>query len=282
MKIPQTLLTGTILAGVGVYKTAKDYIIAPKEQKTRTLIRNTTSLTIATGVVFSADKVLLKYLSSKNLQTLIHNSSSKIITNKYIQKTLNFINPKIKFKPLKLELLSDIITNSIQSASLLSLALFSGVFSGIATDKILKKIRPERIEKINNFEFRNNNLNKSFNKISDHKVIDKLMTQENKTLFLNAADLIGTTGIRNNPLDKPFVIMHGISMVGEEQNLKKILEQSATGILTEAIIPTIFISAANSLTKNKKCFIRFSSIASSFCVGNILGNNIGQRLTQEV
>ena len=100
-------------------------------------------------------------------------------------------------------------------------------------------------------------------------------------LLMNTTKVFEAAGFMQNPFEKPSVVLGGLDMA-KEQNFQKIVEQTASGIVAEALIPTFCISLTNSLTTNKSMWVKIPALAASMYVGNFIGEKVGNQLTHEI
>ena len=289
MKIPQTIITGTILVGAGAYNTYKDYVNASQEQKKRTLTRNIAALGAAAVAVISADRFLSKKFSSEILQNFSHKVSNAIIQNKFIKKITNKIKPNFELKPVKLEALSNMIADCTKDVVLTTTAALSGIAVGLIVDKILvwnKKTDKQKgidatQQQLPQQQPKQIILPKKIHNILDNSVVNKVTNDKTQNLIMNTAKVFEAAGFMTNPFEMPSVIMSSLDMA-KEKNIQKIVEQTSSGIVAEALIPTFFISLTNSLTRNKSFWIKLPAIAASFAVGDFIGEKVGTALTHEI
>ncbi len=283
MKLNQALLTGTILIGAGAYKTWKDYNEAPQGQKKRILVRNTTALGTAALAVFSADKFLSRRFSSETLQDYSHKISSAILNNKIVKKLSGKLLPTKELQPLRFEALSDVIANCTKDVILTASAGLAGIGAGYLVDKIVYR---KKIKEVQNPVEAAPTLPKQFlptkvDNLLKNQYVTKIANEKTKNLFMNATKVFEAAGFIQNPFDMPSVVLGSLDMA-KEKNLQKIVEQSASGIVAEALIPTLCISVANSLTKNKSWMVKIPAIAGSFYAGNFVGEKVGDAMTHEI
>ncbi len=288
MRINQALLTGTILIGAGAYKTINDYNEAPKEQKNRVLVRNTVALGTAALAVFSTDKFLARRFSSETLQDYSHKISSAILNNKFVKKTVGKLLPKKELHPVKFEALSDLIANCTKDVLLTASAGLAGIVAGVGIDQLLYRNKNEQASnqptQVNNQELvgpRKSLLPKKVSNILENPYVAKVANEKTKDLFMNTTKVFEAAGFIQNPFEMPSVVLGSLDMA-KEKNFQKIVEQSATGIVAEALIPTLCISVTNSLTKNKSWFVKLPAIAASFYAGNFVGEKVGDVMTHEI
>ncbi len=292
MKLRQTLITGSVLVGAGAYKTYRDYIEAPQEQKTRTLIRNTTALGAAALAVFSTDKFLANKFSSETLQKFSHKISSKILNNKVIKKISNKFVPKKELKPVKLEALSDMISNCTKDVLLSAVAGLAGISAGLIVDKLLFRKNTAKLKDTENktiLEQKEQNLGKSskivlpksVSQIVENPVVTKIANERTRNIIMNTTKVFEAAGFISNPFEMPSVVLSGLDMA-KERNLQKIVEQTSSGIVAEALIPTFCVSLTNSLTKNRSVLVKLPALAASFYVGDFIGGKVGDIMIHEI
>ena len=292
MRISQTFITGAILLGAGAYNTYKDYLTAPQEQKARTLTRNITALGAAAVAVVSADRFLSSKFSSEVIQNFSHNVSNRILKNKYVQKISSKLFPKKQLQPVKLEALADMVANCTKDVTLTATAALAGITSGLCVDKILSlskkadiqaqkaELQTQQIQQ-KQAQAKQLILPKRVHNILENPMMTKVANDKTKNLIMNTTKVFEAAGLITNPFEMPSVIMGSLDMA-KEKNLQKIVEQTSSGIVAEALIPTFFISLTNSLTKNKSAWIKIPAIAASFCVGDFVGEKVGAALTHEI
>jgi len=282
MRLNQALITGTILTGAGIYKTWKDYNAAPQEQKKRVLIRNTAALGTAALAVFSVDRFMSRKFSSDVLQNFSHRVSSGILNNKFIKKFTSKLLPSKELQPIKLTALSDIISNCTTDVMLTASAALAGVTAGFIADKALvnKKGKPKQKPQIPAQETEKKP-EPVQNKKVRNTIVDTLTSEKSKTLFLDTAQIFESAGFIQNPLGKTSLVLSSIN-TAKEKNFQTIVEQTASGIVAEALIPTLFVSLVNSLTSNKSFWIKIPAIAGAFYSGNFVGEKVGAHLTHEI
>lgn len=286
MRLNQALITGTILTGAGVYKTWKDYKTAPQEQKKRVLIRNTAALGTAALAVFSVDRFMNKKFSSDVLQNFSHRVSSAILNNKFVKKITGKLLPSKELQPVKFAAISDIIANCTNDVMLTASAALAGVTAGFIADKALY---PAKNAKSNAVDTNKTQTTQTAEPTQpqqtqpkkNNALIEKLTNEKAQNLFLDTASIFESAGFIQNPLGKTSLVLSSID-TAKEKNFQTLVEQTASGIVAEALIPTLFVSLANTITTNKSFWIKIPAIAAAFYSGNFIGEHAGRHLTHEI
>lgn len=296
MKIPQTFITGTILVGAGAYNTYKDYVEAPQDQKQRTLTRNIAALGAAALAVVSADRFMSTKFSSEAIQNFSQRVSGKIIGNRFVKSIFAKLMPKSELKTVKLEPVADIIADCTKDVSLTVAAGLTGIIAGLLVDRVLvlnkKNDKKAQATSQNSQEqqapqtLKEEQKPKTLLPVKMQEALDKtpfskVANEETKNLIMNTTKVFEAAGLMNNPFEMPSVILGSLDMA-KEKNIQNIVEQTSTGIVAEALIPTFFISLTNSLTKNKTMWTKIPAMAASFFVGEWVGGKVGTALTHEI
>ncbi len=282
MKLGQNLITAGILAAAGTYKICKDYVEAPDEHKNRTLIRESAALGVAALTVFATDKYIVSKLNSRSFQYFSHRISKSILNNKFVKKITQKVFPQKNLQPVRLQILSDIVSNCTKNIIHLLAAGLSGISAGVIVDKILSKIK----KAVKNDKEQIENQNKhaapdSIIKLLNNPVFTTVSGDKSKYLMINAVKVFEAAGLISNPFEFPSVVLSGIDMSGKK-NFKKIIEQTSLGIIAETFITSFCVSVANALTKNKSWYLKLPAIATGFYLGDFTGSKIAKMMTKEV
>ncbi|MDD3593731.1 MAG: hypothetical protein PHX18_03785 [Candidatus Gastranaerophilales bacterium] len=290
MKIRHSMLTGIILASVGGYKIYSDYKESSPENKKKTLIKNVSVIGACALGVFGMDKFVSRNLNNKQIQSCFEFILKPLEKTGFIK---NFIGKFTKKKPtdiLKIPAVSEITADCTKNLILTLTGLISGLGGGLLVDKFINKEKspylkhpPQKpsIETEEPFVVIEDLTPASRNK----KIQQIIFNDKSRNLISNTSKVFGTAGFFINPLDKPFIVLDGLS-VANEKSVDKIIEQTTQGIIAETLVPTLFMSLTNSVLKSKQWFIRLPAIGGALVLGSFTGNKAGalfnKKITEEI
>ncbi len=282
MRLSNSLLTEIALVGVGAYKTYNDYKNSPKEQRSRTLFRNIVTIGACSAAIFKMDSFLSKAVSGEKihngLKTVVKPLKTPLIKN-FSKKVAKFL----KTPEVKMEAVANIISDCTKCFVINMTGLLAGVGIGKTIDKLVFK----DIQKIskNNKKNQNAEVQPYVNPLEKLLVSTKpgqiIINDTTKDVFLTTTKIFEEAGFIKNPLTKPMLIMDNLEL-SKEKSVKKVLEQSTTGILVETIVPTTMLSLAHTFTKNTKLQKRLPILAATILSGTYIADKIGNMMNHEI
>lgn len=282
MSFGRNFLTGAILLASGTYKTFSDYKKTPEENKNRTLARNLAVLGMATAAVFTADCFIAKKFKAKTLQYYSLRITDKIIKSNLVKSFMRKFMPDKTLKPTRLTALANVAINCARDIVIAVSALTAGIFGGFVVDKILAKCKSTTKKELpEKYKKQYEKVSTSFNKVMTNPMIDRFANDKSKNAIINAVKIFNVAGFFPNPFDATGTVLSSYEM-SKEKNLKKVVEKTSVGILANSLIPTMFLSFTNSITKDGKMIFKLPALATSFYIGDIIGRKITQKLIKEV
>lgn len=284
MKLRHSMLTGIILASVGGYKICSDYKEATPENKKKTLVKNVSVIGACALGVFGMDKFVSRNLNNKKIQSAFEFMFKPLEKVSFIK---NFIRKFTKKKPttiLKIPAVSEVLADCTKDLILTLTGIIGGIGGGLLIDKFVNKEPKPYIKRQHSKTSKPEFIESKDQTITvieeptPGKIKSRIL---NGNLIANTSKVFETSGLFYNPIDKPFIILDGLSMA-HEKSVDKIIEQTTNGIIAQTLIPTLFMSLTSSILKNKKWFMKLPAISGALFLGSFVGNKVGKVFNEKI
>ena len=302
------VLAPTVFLGIGAMKTILDYQKAPQEEKTQTLLKNTSILTGSALAFCVTNPIMKKFcntsffkLFSEGFKTAIQKITKKQLkTHKVLQHTGNLLD-KTEY------VLKNTIAGTINTLAGILGAVFTDAFMEkfvfskppftnpnkdnkeiiepqiTETDKHSDDLEPEE-----NPSNKNNDITPkkdlSQNGYFTNSQVFNRFNSENILVAKKTANIVIST-VSDLPemklLSSPMIALTGYSIAKTEGYNNK-AKKACYELLANTLIPTLFIATTSLFVENKKGKIKYPSLLLSLLCGAFTGKKLADKFQEKM